>query len=101
MDIRPALQYGSRGWSMTADDVAAMELVITEVINERKLQDFKLGQQTHTPAAWYTILGEEYGEIGRAINENDVRNYRDELIQTAAVCVAMVESIDVQLRDAS
>jgi len=73
-----------------------IECVLEDVFEERRAQLAKWGEQTHSPAAWYTVLGEEFGEIGHAINEGDLPNYREELIQTAAVCVAMVESIDRQ-----
>jgi len=59
---------------------------------ERAYQDAKWGQQDHTPVAWIPILLEEVGEVARAVNENDVAEYIDELIQVAAVAVAMVES---------
>lgn len=45
----------------------------------------------------YTILGEEVGEIARAILEYDYKNakgLREELIQTAAVCVAIAEMLN-------
>jgi hypothetical protein len=39
-----------------------------------------------------TVLGEEVGEVARAILERT--DLRDELIQVAAVCVAWIERID-------
>jgi hypothetical protein len=39
-------------------------------------------------------LGEEFGEVCRAVCEGDVANLREELIQLAACCVAWVEGID-------
>jgi len=75
--------------------------VIAEVVEERGKQDAKWGAQNHSPAEWCLILGEEVGEVNRAALENHFKydganyaNYREELIQVAAVAVAMVECID-------
>lgn len=40
------------------------------------------------------VLAEEFGEVARAVLEEDYENLRDELIQTAAVCVKWLEAID-------
>jgi NTP pyrophosphatase (non-canonical NTP hydrolase) len=64
------------------------------VAAERDRQDLLWGEQNHSQAVWYAILGEEFGEVGRAINEGDVAGYKAELIQLAAVAVAMVESLE-------
>ena len=48
----------------------------------------------------FSILAEEFGEVGHELNEGIPRDQankeklRDELIQVAAVCVAWVEHID-------
>ena len=68
------------------------ENVLKLVSEERDRQDSKWGEQNHNPAFWAVILGEEYGEVCRAIYENDPSQYVAELVQLAAVCVAMVES---------
>lgn len=62
------------------------------------------GIQRHNIERWNTILGEERGEVERAIldlvysptNEIDshMDHLRDELLQVAAVAVAIVERID-------
>lgn len=59
---------------------------------ERTLQDSKWGVQNHDWKTWYAILGEEFGETGRAINECDGPEYLAEIVQVAAVAVAMIES---------
>jgi hypothetical protein len=58
----------------------------------------------------YMILGEEFGEVGHALNEMIGKTYiareidlamlavRDELIQVAAVTVAWIERIDKTFR---
>jgi NTP pyrophosphatase (non-canonical NTP hydrolase) len=77
--------------------------VLAEVLEERKKQNRKWGEQNHHPFAWLAILGEEVGEANKAALEThfkypgadaDFSNYREELIQCAAVAVAMVESLD-------
>ncbi len=77
--------------------------VLNEVSQERARQENKWGQQNHSPANWLMILGEEVGEVNKAALETyfkyegadkDYSSYREELIQVAAVAVAMVESLD-------
>lgn len=77
--------------------------VIGEVLQERNRQEAKWGEQNHPPIAWLAILGEEVGEVNRAVCEayfpnyasfGDYRQARAELIQVAAVAVAMIESLD-------
>lgn len=66
---------------------------------ERKRQDAKWGEQNHDIADYYTILGEELGEVGKAICETKLQGKDKtgeifaELVQTAAVCVAMLECL--------
>ena len=74
--------------------------VFSEIRDERKNQDVKWGEQNHNPADWLMILVEEVGEASRAaleakfVHNDGGRRYRRELIQVAAVAVAMVESLD-------
>jgi NTP pyrophosphatase (non-canonical NTP hydrolase) len=79
--------------------------VLMEVGQERARQDRKWGEQDHSPVEWVSILGEEYGEAAQAANEvyfigegkpapRDLMNYREELLQVAAVAVAAVEDLD-------
>lgn len=42
------------------------------------------------------ILGEEFGDVCRAVEDNNPRNLREELIQVAAVAVAWIEKLDKQ-----
>jgi NTP pyrophosphatase (non-canonical NTP hydrolase) len=79
-----------------------MEKILEEVQQERVKQDAKWGEQNHLPIEWCAILGEEVGEVNKEALENHFRyndkrnyaNYRDELIQVAAVAVAMIECLD-------
>ena len=66
-----------------------------EVIEERDRQDEKWGaDRDNSPGLWITILGEEFGEVCRAVLERDRKNLREELIQVAAVALAMAEDLD-------
>ena len=72
--------------------------VLQEVAKERQRQDAKWGVQRHNPLTWLAILGEEVGEVNKAVLENifskkGLENYREELIQVAAVAVAAIESL--------
>jgi len=78
--------------------------VLEDVIKERKYQDKKWGEQNHYPFKYNNILGEEFGEACKAANEaydwkngywsKSLKHYRKELIQVAAVAVAIVECLD-------
>jgi hypothetical protein len=81
--------------------------ILLEVHAERHRQDKKWGVRNYHPLRWLPILGEEYGEACKAINQGctdpiaenvdigkKIIEYREECIQVAAVAVAMVESLD-------
>lgn len=68
--------------------------IITEILNERVRQDEKFQVQNHDPDRWAIIIGEEFGEVCQAILKKDMPNYREELIQVAACCMAAIECLD-------
>ena len=73
--------------------------IYSEVSAERTRQLLKWGEQNHNPGDWCLILGEEVGEVNKAVLEGvritaDYSEYRNELIQVAAVAVAMIECLD-------
>ena len=79
--------------------------ILAEIQAERARQDTKWEPQNHSVIEWCAILGEEVGEANKhalqAHFSKDVdyalaqlQAYRAELIQIAAVAVAMVESLD-------
>lgn len=75
--------------------------ILNDILKERNFQDKKWGSQKYSMELWYAILGEEFGEVGKAILEykTDIDlevkdDIRDELIQVAAVAMAMIEQID-------
>lgn len=76
--------------------------VLKDVAAERTHQTKKWGVQRHTWGNWITILTEEVGESAQEAlrltfgkeGEGDIRSLREELIQVAAVAVAIIEHID-------
>ena len=68
---------------------------LAKVFVELGKQDNKWGaQRNYHPLEWQSILIEEVGEVGKAINDGDwatilPENYEEELIQVAAVVFRM------------
>lgn len=70
---------------------------------ERENQDSRFGQQNYAPEVWLAILTEEVGEVATAIQEMRLfgqtatqTGYLNELVQVAAVAIAMCESFERQ-----
>lgn len=61
------------------------------VIAERKRQHELWGEQNHDRAFWLSILGEEFGEVCRAVFEGKADDYMTELVHVAAVAMQMIE----------
>lgn len=61
---------------------------------ERNAQDEKWGEQNHPNERWFAISGEEFGEIAKAVVENDDINLLPEIVQLAAVLENWVTSRD-------
>lgn len=106
---------------MNLKTMTHLDVVLDEVAEERARQDARWGEQNHSDAAgygdidlvksamearqvnqkliqaktmsWAAILGEEVAEVFDELNVDD-KNLREELIQTAAVCVAWIQAID-------
>lgn len=90
----------------SAFELLAAGGALEAVAKERERQDAKWGIQDHAHEVWLAILGEEYGELARAILETrfdngleakargGIANIRKEAVQVAAVAVAMVECLD-------
>ncbi len=78
-----------------------MARVIENIIQERRRQTEKWGNEKgllKDGFPWYiktkvSVLGEEFGEICRAVNDKDLENLYEETIQVAAVAAAMAEGI--------
>lgn len=74
-----------------------IEEVLAEVRGERARQANQWGHKVHeqrTSEYGCRVLGEEFGEVCRAVNERDREQCRLELVQVAAVAVAMIEALD-------
>jgi len=71
--------------------------VLMAVMRERKRQDDRFGyiESRESGQPSLAVLVEEVGEVAKAIVEQDSASMREELIQVAAVAVAMVEAIDL------
>lgn len=76
------------------------------VLAERKKQDEKWGEQNHSPSIWMSFLNKEIGDVADALIEyrrkglsENLWRYRTELVQVAAVAVAMIECFDRNLKN--
>ena len=69
--------------------------IFAEIIAERKRQDAKFGACRNLGAfKRLAILGEEFGEVAMALNDNQLDHMREELVQVAACCVDWLEELD-------
>lgn len=76
------------------------ELFLQRTLDERGRQDAKWGIQKHPLEKWLAILVEEVGEVAKAILEEGATAHTScgkvsinvELIQIAAVCIAIAGS---------
>lgn len=104
-DSTAAAKYGAELLAFLEMEIkgrVTQDGVIKEVMEERSYRDGLWGEQNHAPADWLMILMEEVGEAAKGALENrflypgnaGLGEYRAELIQVAAVAVAMVESLD-------
>ena len=67
------------------------------IVAERARQEQKYGKSNimNGYPQWATILGEEFGEVCRAIYEEDPTNLEEELIHVAAVAFSMYQRLQV------
>lgn len=72
-----------------------LDEVLDLIAQERKFQDNKWGSQRHLHNdVWNRILGEEVGEVAKALNEQEsIEALKKELVQVAAVATAWVEAL--------
>jgi len=69
-----------------------------DVLEERIRQDENWGEQNHLPERWFCILLEEVGEAAKEVLEaggtilvpKGRRRFREEMVQVAAVALAIV-----------
>lgn len=78
--------------------------IMLEVEAELSRQIARWGIQRHEPLLWNAILGEEVGEVNKAILETWFQGradadggwqYRKELIQVAAVAISAIRAFDL------
>lgn len=91
-------------------DASVLTPVLEDITDERQRQE-EIGEAKRAQGiSWrscaapdmpggddrrYVVLGEEFGEVGRAMLEGEGDDHlRAELVQVAAVAVAWVEAID-------
>lgn len=73
--------------------------ILEDIASERIRQDAKFGRnRALTPTEWLPALIEEVGEFAREIcDDNDYHeNMRAELVQIAALTVAIIQDLDRQ-----
>ena len=66
-------------------------MTLTTILSEREAQDKKWGEQNHDDHYWFLIAAEEFGEIAKAMQENDPINFQVEVVQLSAVMFAWME----------
>lgn len=82
-------------------DTPEQKRALNDIMNERRNQDRRWGEQNHDPYTYLTILVEEVGEYAQATlqtqfggSRGGIHRMRDEAIQVAAVAMAIVECLD-------
>lgn len=74
-------------------------LGLIDVLQERASQDARWGVSRNLhPQLWVPVLVEEVGEVAQAVLKGEIRNYRHELVQVAAVALAAIQDFDWQER---
>lgn len=91
---RIAAGYSAADFERRGHALAAIDM-------ERNSQDSIWGEQNHPNLFWLSLLAEEFGEVARDINDKNLENIKSEIVQTAAVCVAWLECIERNNRNAT
>jgi len=108
-DSRAALTAENRRMEAELEqlEIAARSRFAVLVEREREYQRAKWGENenVHSWPEWGSILGEEFGEVCRALKQvhwegapdtgGGRHGLRGELVQLAAICAAMIERIEV------
>ena len=86
---------------LSVRELSPFATVIADVRMERDRQDAKWGEQDHDPFTWLVILTEEVGETAKGalkahFGGHSLAEYREEMVQVAAVAVAALECLDRQ-----
>ena len=80
-------------WGEAKAMADAQKLFLRQLVDERKRQDEKWGQNIVDRDRMVVVLLEEVGEVARALLDGDVSNLSTELIQVGAVCSKFYEMI--------
>lgn len=67
--------------------------LLAQVDAERERQLERWGEQHHSAGDWMLILQEEIGEAAQAILQARSEDFKEELIQSAAVIIAWLEDV--------
>lgn len=81
---------------MTFDDVlrqVQVERTYQKACKEMGKFDYTCDEPQMNDHEFVSILLEEVGEVAKALNDGDIKNFRYEILQVAAVCVARLELI--------
>lgn len=79
--------------------IDARNSALASVLDERRKQDAKWGEQNHDPITWSAILTEECGEFAEAAFHDKFGGHaaaglRNEAVQVSAVALQIVECLD-------
>jgi len=76
-------------------------IILDDIIVERIRQDSKFGlDRSLTPMEWLPPLVEEVGEFAKEVCEGNCYhdNMRTELIQIAALTIAIIQDLDLHIK---
>ena len=73
----------------------ALDKISAEDVRQRA----KWGEQWHEASMWYVILGEEFGELGKAILEEESVDIIAEAVQVATLALKIAWMEERQARD--
>lgn len=86
-------------------DTAALSAIFAEIIDERIAQDQQWGgpehDDEHNPIDWLNFVNDRLGDVSPFdYSPEALAHYRRRLVQTAALAVAALQSLDRQAADA-
>ncbi len=81
---------------MTLDEVFTqiqVERAYQTALREQGKFDYTCDMESMSNHQFLSVLTEEVGEIAKALNDGDMKNFAYEILQVAAVCAARLELI--------
>ena len=85
----------SRCYAGKCDVTDTTSAILDSLRAEMERQEEIHGSDSHQPLYWHAILGEEMGEVARALVEYNLAACRQELIQVAASAIAFALTLDI------